>query len=235
MEIEIQSSICHIGGYMFKKDRLSKAKYLVVFVALALTLFITSGVLASSYDRDAGVAWIDAHAHDRPSDYPNYGTGTGNDCNDCTNYVNQMLDKGGYPQRPGTNDALHRYAYKNIVWRVSRTWYNTANFNVYRAKFTPAEFVTRASTTQLVKGDFFLMDLKGNITNEPIPDGKPDHARAIVGKGWTSTNPIDYGSDPVPPRQWTMLASQHCTDRWHVAWNYNVPSSVARWNIHVNW
>lgn len=218
---------------MFKKDRLRKAKHLVVFVALALTLFITSGVLASSYDRSAGVAWIDAHAHDRPSDYPNYGTGTGRDCNDCTNYVNQMLDKGGFPQRTGTNDNYHRYAYKSIIWQVSRTWYNTANFNVYITKYKNTEFVYRSSTTLLIKGDFYLMDTRNNIDPNLPPDGKPDHARAIVGKGWTSTNPIDYDSGLVPPRQWTMLASQHCTDRWHVAWDYNVPSDMKRWNVHV--
>lgn len=211
-----------------------KLKFVSVFILLILLLGFGLQTRAGSYDRDAGVAWIDAHAHDRPSDYPNYGSGPG--CNDCTNYVNQMLDKGGYPQRKGDDDIWHRYCYKKWWWRVSQTWYNTDKLNWYVAQYQDGEFEYRGWPDQLEKGDFYLMDLRNNENpNDPNPDGKADHARAIVGWDWTSTNSEDYVPDPVPPQQWALLSNQHCLDRWHVPWDFRVPGSVPRWSIHVKW
>ena len=49
------------------------------------------------YDRNAAVAYADDWAHEpRNSKYPNYGVeADGNDCDDCTNYLSQVLAAGG--------------------------------------------------------------------------------------------------------------------------------------------
>ncbi len=70
------------------------------------------------------------------------------------------------------------------------------------------------------------MDLRGILPEDP-PDGIPDHARIIVGFGYTSVDQLDYtngcgGNNPIPPQVFILLADQHCVDRKNVAWNYNL-------------
>jgi hypothetical protein len=84
-------------------------------------------------------------------------------------------------------------------------------------------------------GDFIAIDTGSGI---------PDHTRVIVGSGNTSTNQSDYTdgcgiNKPIPVQKYTVLGDQHCIDRWHVAWDYNLilPNGqpMNRWYIHVTW
>lgn len=118
----------------------------------------------------------------------------------------------------------------------SYTWGVTNWLNLYVAQY-PNEFDVVSSEIQLDGGDFISLDLRNNETNEPVPDGKPDHGRVVVGYGNTSTSQDDYtdgcgGNNTIPPTTYTLLVNQHCTDRWHVAWDYNI-QDIPRWYIHV--
>lgn len=103
------------------------------------------------------------------------------------------------------------------------------------------EFVVNPDPPVPQGGDFILLDLRNNMfpnLNLP-PDGLPDHGRFLVGYGSTSTEQYDYTdgcgvNNPIPTSEITLLGNQHCTDRWHVAWDYNINFDLHRaWYIHV--
>lgn len=48
-----------------------------------------------TYDRTSAVSWADQWAHGRHPCRPNYGSGSS--CDDCTNYLSQVLNAGGLP------------------------------------------------------------------------------------------------------------------------------------------
>ena len=194
-----------------------------------------------TYDRTAAIAYADQWAHEpRNTNYPLSGE-TGCNCNDCTNYISQVLHNGGYPLRSGNwnENSVFEWWYRDgILFQpdYSKTWSVTDWLNTYFAQY-PNEFDVVSSVSTLEGGDVILLDLRNNDTNAPIPDGKPDHGRVIVGYGYTSTNQDDYtdgcGNNlSVPASEYVLLANQHCTDRWHVVWNYNI-QDVPRWYIHV--
>lgn len=216
----------------------------VVIILMLVTLTSTaSHVNAGNYDRGAAVSYADTWAHTRNSNYPNYGSGCG--CNDCTNYISQVLHNGGYPLRTGNWDenSIFEWWYRKrfgLWWQNSKTWSAADWLNTYVHQYQAAEFEIRSWPTDLEAGDFYLMDLYNNDDPDQPPDGKPDHGRVIVGYGLTSTNQGDYtdgcgNNKPIPPQTDTLLANQHCVDRWHVAWDYEIPGSVGRWSIHVKW
>lgn len=194
-------------------------------------------IILKSYNRVGAVNYADAWAHDRNSNYPNFGAGCG--CNDCTNYVSQALHNGGYPLRPGNwdeNSVFEWWYRKVLLWyENSKTWSTTDWFNTYLFQY-PDEFEFRSWPTELEAGDFFLMDLHGANIEDP-PDGIPDHARFVVGYGFTSTNQEDYtdgcgGNLEIPPSTYGLLANQHCVDRKHVAWDYRI-QGIGLWPFHV--
>jgi hypothetical protein len=198
------------------------------------------------YNRGKAAIYANTWAHGRNSAYPNYGSQCGCD-SDCTNYVSQILHEGGMPLDPANsgnwwpyNNAQWWYGYYCMPWGCvenSNTWSATDWLRDYANNY-PAKFQYRTSPVSpgnLSKGDFFLMDLDY--------DNIPDHARIIVGGGYTSTNQADYtmdgctqnGTYPIPARKWALLVNQHCVDRWHVAWNYRVASGIRKWSYHVIW
>lgn len=199
------------------------------------------------YDRVAAVSYANDWARDRNPNYP-LSNETGCGCNDCTNYISQILHEGGYPLRVGhTWDADNKYEWwyrTNFFPYNSKTWSATDWFYQY-TKIYDAEFDTNVQWSDLEGGDFILMDLRNNETpNINTPDGKPDHARVVIGEGDTSDNPIDYISytsnhcainyNPVPPVETTLLVNQHCVDRKHVVWDYGIDFSVHNlFYIHV--
>ena len=89
-----------------------------------------------------------------------------------------------------------------------------------------------SSISYLSAGDIILMDFGRN--------GSIDHARIVVGYGYTSTNLQDYtdgcgNQTPVPTSTYTLIANQHCPDRWHVAWNFGIDEATTfLYYIHVN-
>ena len=193
-----------------------------------------------TYNRTSAVTYADNWAHLRNTNYP-LANETDCNCNDCTNYISQVLHNGGYPLRTGDYDENSYYEWwfrdpAQYFVNYSTTWSATNWLNVYLTQY-PNEFDTVSSVSTLEGGDFILLDLRNNDTNAPIPDGKPDHGRIVVGYGNTSTNQSDYtdgcGNNlSIPSSTYVLLANQHCTDRWHVAWNYNI-QDIPRWYIHI--
>jgi hypothetical protein len=191
-------------------------------------------VIFRPYNRVAAVAHADQFAHVRSSEYPNFGTGCA--CNDCTNYVSQSLHKGGLPLKTGSWDpnSPFEWWYKRVLWwwENSNTWSATDWFNTYLFQY-PTEFELRSWPTELETGDFFILDLHGAKLEDP-PDGIPDHVRFVVGKGYSSVDPADYAcqQNPIPQQTFGLLANQHCVDRKHVLWNYNL-EDFGNWSFHV--
>jgi hypothetical protein len=112
------------------------------------------------------------------------------------------------------------------------TRYNFVGAATIRAEL---EFEMLSSPILLTTGDILILDITGPIG---LPDGIPDHARIIVGQGYTSTDQADYtdgcGNNlQIPPSTYTLLIDQHCTDRRHVAFDYNLPPGFNWWPIHV--
>ncbi len=171
----------------------------------------------------AAVDYADAWAHARNVNYPNYGVDAdGDDCDDCTNFLSQVLEAGGIPQISGDDDEFHWYTYQNIfgIWRGSRSWAATDWFNIHATQFQSTRYEYDPNgPANLSEGDFFLMDLPTN------PFNGPDHARVIMGMGTVLEG--DYIGE------WMLLASQHCIDRHRVVWYYNLPPTVLLWAWHV--
>lgn len=156
--------------------------------------------------------------------------------------MSQVLYEGDYPLRTGNwdPDNVLEWWYKKVLWwyENSKTWSATDWFNTYLFQYG-GEFEYRSWPTELEEGDFFPMDLRGPNPSDP-PDGVPDHVRVVVGYGYTSSDQIDYtdgcgGNNSIPPTTYTLLINQHCVDRKHVAWNYNLPDSIGRWPFHVTY
>lgn len=216
---------------------MNKQKLLIaitVSILLIASLSSASPTNAGNYNRTNAANYADYWAHDRNSTYKNYGSGCSN-CNDCTNFVSQALYNGGYPMRTGNwnTDSYFDWWFRTVllVKQNSKTWSATDWFNVYVTQY-PNEFQYVTSYSNLSTADFFLLDLNG--------DGSPDHARFVVGNGYTSTDQSDYTNgcgtnESIPSQTYTLLIDQHCVDRKHVAWNYNLPGSVGRWYYHVTW
>jgi hypothetical protein len=197
-----------------------------------------------TYNRTAAVAYADQWAHEpRNTNYP-LSDETGCNCNDCTNYVSQVMHNGGYPLRTGIGDenSPFEWWYRDpapFQPDYSLTWAVTDWLNVYFAQY-PSEFDVNPQSA-LEGGDLIILDLHG-ASPDDFPDGVPDHVRVVVGYGDISQNQNDYtrggcaGADyPVPTANPTpiLLINQHCVDRWHVAWDYRLFGDENIWYIHV--
>lgn len=194
---------------------------------------------SSNYDRVAAVNYADQWAHNRNGNYPNFGTGC--NCVDCTNYSSQVLHNGNYPLRLGNEnpESPFEWWYKDFgLWYTHSNSWSAANwFNLYVHQYE-YEFEVNPPLSTLEGGDFIVMDLRDNENENDPPDGIPDHIRVVVGEGYTSTDQADYECN-VPPQTpplstLTLLADQHCPDRKHVSWDYNLNLNVHNvWFIHV--
>lgn len=182
-----------------------------------------------NYNRAAAVSYADQWAHARNEEYP-LSNETGCDCNDCTNYISQVLHNGGHPLRTGTFNEYNilEWWYRDVLIPpdYSRTWGLTDWFAGYTTQYND-EFEFFTSETGLEGGDFILLDLRNNDNPNVLePDGRPDHARVVVGYDYTSDNQNDYEcnvpSQTPPPSTWDLLVNQHCPDRKHVRWDYNI-------------
>jgi len=131
-------------------------------------LLLVSTVEAGSYNRAAAVTYADTWAHGRNSAYPSFGSGC--NCNDCTNYISQVLHNGGYPLRTGNwnKESIYEWWYRKVLWwyETSNTWSAADWLMMYAAQYTEFEF--RSSPTELERGDFFLVDLRDNVITYPL-------------------------------------------------------------------
>lgn len=180
-------------------------------------------VVGNVYDRTAAVNYADTWAHGRNSNYPNYDTGC--DCNDCTNFVSQVLEAGGMPKiaHPSYDDQYYWYTYYIWGWEGSRSWAATDWFKSHADTF-PNRYLyfgnTSTAIESLVAGDVIIMDLaSNNIVG-------PDHASVIVGWG--------YPQEGDQTNQWKLLRSAHCCDRKRVRWDYGITMPNDKvWAYHV--
>lgn len=203
-----------------------------------------------TYNRVAAVAYADQWAHDRNGSYP-LADEIGCGCSNCTNYISQVLHEGGYELRTGDQDwdpyETFDWWYQPVWYGgyvYSQTWASTEYFYTYVLNYSN-EFDTNSLSTDeypswLTNGDFILLDLMNNDTHAVGSDGRPDHARVVVGYGGVSTDPNDYTDgcgafQPTPTIAPTdiLLINQNCTDRRHVAWNYHIDDVTLRAYVHV--
>jgi hypothetical protein len=70
-------------------------------------------IVGNIYNNGAAVAYADIWAHGRNSNYPDYGTS--DNCNDCTNFVSQVLESGGIPRIEHTSFDNEYYWYVKTV------------------------------------------------------------------------------------------------------------------------
>lgn len=184
------------------------------------------------YNRYSAVNYADIYAHGRNANFPSYGTGCS--CTDCTNFASQVLFTGGvdfvlnsYPDQNAPSDWWVTGITSSRTWRLTdwfRDWMSLQN------RITELVFYS-----QLSSADIILLDLTGP---GDIPDRIPDHARVVVGYGYTSTNVADYGCltpQTIPPSTYTLLVDQHCTDRRHVAWDFRINENQRMWFYHINY
>lgn len=186
-------------------------------------------VVGNVYNRTAAVSYADTWAHGRNGNYPNYGNPNDSPCNDCTNYVSQVLEAGGMPQiaHVSYNNDYYWYTYYIFGWSASDTWKVTspngpsdtiASFKKHIDTFT-WRYQQVSSVNNLVQGDFFLVDTNDNFHNGP------DHASVIVGWG------IVQEGDQIG--QYRLLRNAHCNDRYRVRWDYGFEPSEPKWYYHV--
>jgi hypothetical protein len=154
------------------------------------------------------------------------------------------MHNGGYPLRTGIGDenSPFEWWYRDpapFQPDYSLTWSMANWLNVYFAQY-PSEFDVNPPSA-LEGGDLIILDLHGASLDD-APDSIPDHARAVVGYGDISQNQNDYtrggcaGADypiPTPNPSPILLINQHCVDRWHVAWDYNLLDEHQKWFIHI--
>ncbi len=180
------------------------------------------------YNRTAAVNYADTWAHARNGNYPNYGNPNDNPCNDCTNFVSQVLQAGGIPQiaNPSYDNEYYWYTYYIIGWNSSYTWRITTASNLPSLKTHADVFPARYQLTgsskshvdSLSAGDFILMDLDTNVFSF-------DHASVIMGKG--------YPEEGDRQGEILTLRNAHCSDRKRVRWDYNVPANTQLQAYHV--
>jgi hypothetical protein len=191
------------------------------------------------YNRGSAVNYAETYVYSRNPDYP-LSSNAGCDCNNCTNYLSQVLHNGGYPLRPDdySGDASEWW-YKPQDLSYSLTWSAADSLKWYVLTWA-TDFTMKPSVFDLQSGDFILLDLRENTPPyNPIPDGIPDHASFVIGYGYTSVNQVDYtdgcgGTYTIPQSIETMLINQNCVDRHHVAWDYRVNTNVHNlWYVHI--
>ncbi len=188
-----------------------------------------------TYNRVAAVNYADAWAHEPRNPIFPYSNYTGCECNNCTNFMSQVLLAGGYPPHGvPPNDNAEDWWYTSTD--SSLTWIYIPSFKYY-ASIHPYEFEFRDSIINLGAGDLLVIDAHGATINDP-PDNLPDHVKVVVGFGYTSTNQTDYtdgcGVDyTVPTSVQTVLIDQNCVDRKRVAWDYRLEGNHNRWYIRV--
>lgn len=172
------------------------------------------------------VTYADMWAKARNPRYPNFSA------NDCTNFVSQVLEAGGYPQRGNTApnywDWFHienpEFNHSNsFSWSAAPVMQQYADYWKSAGDFEPM-YPSLPTTENLWRGDFFLMRL-----SETSPYG-PTHARVAVGYG----TPQEGTSCPNSSGECT-LGSQHSPNRYRVPVAYMVAEGTPVWLWHVTW
>jgi len=195
---------------------------------------VTSG--PATYNRLAAAQYADNWTHGRNLMFPDYGNEGGPPylpCNDCTNFVSQALWYGGMPLIPGDWDresTNERYWWTkfcpsggcdtNPTWRLTDMLFSHVsyywNWDVNSRKYQVLYGVSLDDlSSYLEQGDFILM--KDPFIQES--ESYYTHARFIVGMGYIDRMDLEPG-DEAEEGRYALLADQHCTDRYHVAYDY---------------
>ena len=190
---------------------------------------------SSTYNRFIGSSYADAYTKHTNPYYPDF-TAAGND---CTNFLSQMLDTGGFPYIPSdisqqNENDLAQWWYDRGGAISSKTWRISNNFITYESGRS-YEFVSGVSFSALKRGDIMPLDLEFNSSGASGHDGLADHMRLVV--GWNSSSPFsaDYigGPNLVTAPSYTLLIDQHTNTRWQVPWDYKTSAGDRMPYIHV--
>jgi hypothetical protein len=164
-----------------------RANVILIFLVFILG-FSYQVVTATSFNRQNAINYADTYAHTRNSNFPNYGDENSSECNDCTNYLSQILQAGGLPQIPGNDDVFHWYTYWGFDWSTfswkwlgSKSWAATPEFNTHAFQYVRDRFYYPPTfdLSAYQGGDFMLLDLPTYTGPE-----SPNHARIFVGWGY---------------------------------------------------
>ncbi len=196
------------------------AVFALVMLAVAMGIQAQPARACCLYNPSAAIAYADRWTSnpdlgDAKVYNPNY---VDLSPNDCTNYLSQMLQAGGYPFHGAYgsgNDCSNVWWYGNQL-NFSTSWSYAPCMNTFALNH-PGDFTYwNNSPFYLSPGDFFLMELEGG--------GVPDHARVIVG----------FGND-VFDGTYTNLIDSHTNDRKHRAWSSYIPGGTPLWSWQVSY
>jgi len=172
-------------------------------------------IILKPYNQVAAVQYADTWAHARnTAEFPSYGA-------DCTNYVSQVLYKGGLSEigEPANNVGDWWYRWYIYHYENSNTWSAADWLHSHAMVHEGERFLLLYSIYALEPGDFFLMD---------VDDGNgviPDHARVAIGWGY-----VEEGDEIG---EWRFLENQHTSDRKRTRWDYNIDPEIPLWFWHI--
>jgi len=131
-----------------------------------------------SYDRVASVAYAKQYALTYNSAFKHFN-------NDCTNFVSQSLNAGGWEMVTGyyTNQDVWWYACAlpgGYVCNASYTWGAAYNFRQFLNTSPGNRTVAAQQLSNLFTGDIIFADWDGPSGHHP--DGRVDHVMFVTGK-----------------------------------------------------
>lgn len=177
-------------------------------IAVAAAMFTSMpGVLA--YNGSAAAGYADSWWNQRNPNWPNYGSGSG--CTDCTNFVSQALNAGGYSMvgvGGSTTSDYNWFAQSQWWgWNTTNSWRLVVNQYNFQNNHYPGGWsnATRAGTdggaTVNTIGDLYFYD---------FGDGAGLSHMSIE---------VAYGADATYPTWNGDLVDAHCNDRYHAIWS----------------
>jgi cell wall-associated NlpC family hydrolase len=201
--------------------------YLLVPLLLCGGLAATTGP-ASAYTGSSAASYADRWATSFNGSYPRFSS-------DCTNFVSQSVQHGGYPFRNyngGGVDSWWEYGISGTSWNYSTSWINVASYYTFLMADNPGGYSegqapgssTNAYTpNSVVTGDVLFYDWGQG-------EGM-SHAAIQVGIG---TDPNLY-----PNQVWYgNYIDEHTSNRGHAFWSlkpYNAYwSTTTVYFVHIS-
>lgn len=153
-----------------------------------------AGAKTTTYNRDYAVSYALRHAKSYNLKYVSYTS-------DCTNFVSQCLEAGGYKQ---TDTWYCGYASSSKKWSVAKLNYE------YLLKSKKGEFFKKYSMRKnYTKPSSYVNVLKGSVIYYDWTGNKSiDHAAIVTKSGWVKDT-----------TKFETRISQHTADRKNAMWH----------------
>lgn len=188
-----------------------KIKCLLAIMALSL-LLPSFNTPALAYNRGNAVAYANQWALSR--NWLSYGSYT----DDCTNFVSQALNAGGYKQVGGNKNSDNAWYYNSDLDQPSLTWVNAPHNFQFQINHNPGGVVEQV-TSWRTDG----LKYKASFDNLYVNQGD------VLYYDWSGTDGIDHSALQVPPgysqympkgQSWYAdLVDAHTVDLYHVSWS----------------